>query len=56
MTVKELKKSLKGVPDHIEVRALKDGVYCEKTDVWMAGYVIDENEDGQTTEEFVINC
>jgi|LakMenEpi03Aug12_release.lakeMendotaPanAssembly.Ray.scaffolds.fasta_scaffold4617836_1 hypothetical protein len=56
MTVKELKKALKGVPDHIEVRALKDGVYCEKTDVWMAGFQQDEDENGESTEEFVINC
>lgn len=56
MTVKELKELLKGVPNHVEVRALKDGVYCEKTDVRWAGYHKEKVEDGGTTEEFVINC
>jgi hypothetical protein len=58
MTVKELKKALKGVPDDVEVRALKDGVYCEKTDVWWASYQDgnEEDEDGEVCQEFVINC
>jgi hypothetical protein len=57
MTVKELKNALRGVPEHVQVRALKDGVYCEKTDVWMAGYNKEtDNETGEETEEFTINC
>jgi hypothetical protein len=57
MTVKELKKILRGVPDHVEVTALKDGVYCEETNVWGARYDIDEDEDtGDPVERFIINC
>jgi hypothetical protein len=56
MTVKELRNALKGVPDHVEVKALKDGVYCERTDVWAAGYSKEEDEDGEVIEEFTINC
>jgi hypothetical protein len=57
MTVKELKNALRGVPDHVQVRALKDGVFCEKTDVWMAGYNKEtDNATGGETEEFTINC
>jgi hypothetical protein len=60
MTVKELKKALKGVPDDVEVTALKDGVYCERTDVWGAHYdkYEEENEDGEVIEvnQFTINC
>jgi hypothetical protein len=56
MTVKELKEALKGVPNNVEVTALKDGVYCERTDVWGAGYDKYEDEDGNVVEEFTINC
>jgi hypothetical protein len=56
MTVKELRMELKGVPDHVEVHALKDGVHCQKTDVWAAGYSKEEDEDGEIIEEFTINC
>ena len=57
MTVKELKKALRGVPDDVEVTALKDGVYCEETNVWGAHYDIDEDEDtGDPIERFTINC
>jgi len=57
MTVKELKNILRGVPDHAEVTALKDGVYCEETNVWGARYDIDEDEDtGDPVERFIINC
>jgi hypothetical protein len=55
MTVKELKAALKGVPDHVEVTALKDGAHVERTDVWMAHYDKEE-EDGEITETFTINC
>jgi hypothetical protein len=56
MTVKELKAALKGVPDHVEVTALKDGYVCERTDVWSAGYYEDEDEDGNSIDRFTINC
>ena len=56
MTVKELKELLADAPDHVEVTALKDGVYCERTDVWGAGYYEDEDDDGNTVERFTINC
>jgi len=56
MTVKELKKALRGVPDDVEVTALKDGYVCERTDVWSAGYYEDEDEDGNSIERFTINC
>jgi hypothetical protein len=61
MTVKELKTALKGVPNDTEVWALKDGTYCEKTEVWGAYYQEDDNQNaqdsqGNATKEFVINC
>jgi hypothetical protein len=56
MTVGELKKALRGVPNDVEVTALKDGAYCERTDVWMASYDKEIDEDGNETEEFTINC
>lgn len=56
MTVKELKKALRGVPDDVEVTVLKDGTYCEKTNVWMAGFEETEDEDGEVIREFNINC
>ena len=55
MTVKELKKALRGVPDDVEVTALKDGAHCERTDVWMA-YYDKEEENGEVIETFTINC
>jgi hypothetical protein len=59
MTVGELKKALRGVPNDVPVTALKDGVYCERTDVWSAHYDnYEEEEDGEiiNTNEFTINC
>jgi len=60
MTVKELKKALRGVPDDVEVTVLKDGVYCERTDAWAAHFDNEEevDEDGNTehTRTFTINC
>lgn len=60
MTVKELKKALRGVPDDVEVTALKDGVYCERTDVWGAYFdnYTEKDEDGYEEEirRFTINC
>lgn len=59
MTVGELKEILSDVPDDIEVTALKDGVHCERTDVWAAHYDdYDEEEDGETyqVKQFTINC
>jgi len=56
MTVKELKKALRGVPDNVEVVALKDGTHCEQTNVWFAHYDKDPDEDGDIIEVFTINC
>jgi len=56
MTVKELKKALRGVPDDVEVVALKDGAHCEYSGVWGAHYDTDEDEDGNARNEFTINC
>lgn len=56
MTVKELKKALRGVPDDVEVTVLKDGTYCERTSAWMAHFDQDEDEDGNVEETFTINC
>jgi hypothetical protein len=60
MTVKELKKALRGVPDDVEVTALKDGAYCERTNVWAAHWdrYEEEDEDGEIykVNQFTINC
>jgi hypothetical protein len=59
MTVGELKEILADVPDDVPVTALKDGAYCERTDVWSAHYDnYEEEEDGEkyTVNEFTINC
>lgn len=56
MTVEELKEILAEVPDHVEVTALKDGVYCERTDVWYASYNSEKDENGEVIETFTINC
>jgi|LakMenEpi03Aug12_release.lakeMendotaPanAssembly.Ray.scaffolds.fasta_scaffold3726195_1 hypothetical protein len=60
MTVKELKKALRGVPDDVEVTALKDGVYCDETNVWGAGFdnyeEKDEDGDIEVIRKFTINC
>jgi hypothetical protein len=60
MTVKELKKALKGVPDNVEVTALKDGAYCERTEVWAAHWdnYEEKDEDGEIykVNQFTINC
>lgn len=59
MTVKELKEALANVPDDVEVTALKDGSYSERTEVWSAHYDnYEEEDDGEiyTVKEFTINC
>jgi hypothetical protein len=59
MTVGELKKALRGVPNDVPVTALKDGVYCERTDVWSAHHDnYEDEEDGEIIKinEFTINC
>ena len=56
MTVRELKDILEDAPDDLEVTALKDGVYCERTDVWSAGHYEIEDEDGNPIQVFTINC
>ena len=60
MTVKELKAALEGVPDDVEVTALKDGTCCERTDVWLAGFDdYEETDEGGNVEQirrFTINC
>jgi hypothetical protein len=56
MTVKELKKFLRGVPDNVEVSILVDGYESESRAPWMAHYTKEEEEDGEVTEEFRINC
>lgn len=56
MTVGELKEALEDVPDDVEVTALKDGVYCERTDVWYASYNSEKDENGDLIETFTINC
>jgi|LakMenEpi03Aug12_release.lakeMendotaPanAssembly.Ray.scaffolds.fasta_scaffold3155992_1 hypothetical protein len=60
LTVKELKKALRGVPDDVVVTALKDGGYCERTEVWGAYFdnYEDEDEDGdvENVRRFTLNC
>jgi hypothetical protein len=56
MTVGELKQALEGVPDDVEVTALKDGAHVERTDVWMATYDVDEDESGEEVKRFTISC
>jgi hypothetical protein len=60
LTVKELKKALRGVPDDVPVTALKDGVYCEMTEVWGAYFdnYEEEDEDGDVehVRRFTLNC
>lgn len=56
MTVEELKEILEDVPGHVEVTALKDGGYCERVDVWHAGYDKQEDENGDIEERFTIHC
>jgi hypothetical protein len=60
MTVGELKEILADVPDDVPVTALKDGVYCEQTDVWGAGFdnYEEKDEDGyiEVIRKFTINC
>lgn len=56
MTVKELKKALRGVPDDVEISVLKDGTYCERTNAWFAGFEEYEDEDGESVKMFTINC
>jgi len=56
MTVKELKKALRDVPDETTVTILVDGYESESKDPWMAHYVEDEDDDGEVTKTFRINC
>lgn len=56
MTVKELKKALRGVPDETPVSILIDSWESESRAPWMAHYTTDEDEDGEVTTEFRINC
>ena len=56
MTVKEFKKALRGVPDDVEVSVLVDGYVCESRSPWMAHHVKEQEEDGEVTEVFRINC
>jgi hypothetical protein len=57
MTVKELKKALRGVPDEIPVRVLVDSWESHMEDAWGAGYSKDKDpETGEVEKEFVINC
>lgn len=56
MTVKELKKALRGVPDDVEVTVLIDSWESHTENAWGACYEKTEDEDGEITEEFTINC
>lgn len=56
MTVKELKKALRSVPDNVEVKVLIDSWESHYEDAWGAGYYEDEDEDGNPVERFTINC
>jgi hypothetical protein len=56
MTVKELKKALSGVSEDVDVSILIDGYESESRAPWMAHYTKEEEEDGEVTEEFRINC
>ena len=56
MTVKELKKALRNVPDETTVTILVDGYESESKDPWMAHYVADEDDEGEVTKTFKINC
>ena len=58
MTVKELKKALRGVPDNLPVRGLVDGYDSQTKDAWMAHYSAEEDEENGEVfeEEFTINC
>jgi hypothetical protein len=56
MTVGELKAALERVPDDVEVTALKDGAHVERTDVWMATYDVEEDENGEEVKQFTISC
>jgi hypothetical protein len=56
MTVKELKKALRGVPEDAPVSILIDSWESESRGAWMAHYTKEVEEDGEVTEEFRINC
>jgi hypothetical protein len=56
MTVKELKKALKGVPDDVKISILIDSWESESREPWMAHYSKEIEEDGSVTVEFTINC
>jgi hypothetical protein len=56
MTVKELKKALRGVPDDVEVTVLVDSWESHTESAWSASYSKEADEDGEVTEEFTINC
>lgn len=54
MTVKELKKALRGIPDSYEVAVLVDGWESQLKYAWSASYDVDEEEGDK--EIFTINC
>ena len=57
MTVKELKKALRGVPEDVEVTVLVDSWESSIENAWAAHYDIDEDENtGDPIERFIINC
>lgn len=56
MTVKELKKALRGVPDETSVSILIDSWESQSRDPWMAHLSTEEDEDGEIITEFRINC
>jgi|LakMenEpi03Aug12_release.lakeMendotaPanAssembly.Ray.scaffolds.fasta_scaffold3703157_1 hypothetical protein len=54
MTVKELKKALKGVPDDADVVVLIEN-HDDVSNIWHATY--DENDyDGNYVNQFRVNC
>jgi hypothetical protein len=56
MTVKELKKALRGVPDDTEVTVLLDSWEAQEAKAWGAHYNKEEDENGDIIEQFEINC
>jgi hypothetical protein len=54
MTVKELKKALRGVPDDAQVVALIEH-HDDVTDIWFASYE-KEDEEGNYVNQVVFNC
>jgi hypothetical protein len=56
MTVKELKKALRGVPENIPVSILVDGYDVQRREPWMGHHDVTDDENGQEVETFTINC